>query len=270
MIELVLATAAFCSLALTSAWLVQRATGNCGWVDVTWTFTTAIAGCALVLMPAGSTTGARGWLVAACAGLWGVRLGLHIARRAASGVEDVRYAALRAEWGPGFERRLFWFLQIQAAVAFVLAGVIGLAGRNPAPGLRSLDILALMVAVAAIGGEALADQQLHRFRADLGNKGRVCDTGLWAWSRHPNYFFEWLAWLSYPLFAINLDGSHPWGWAALAGPAVMYWTLVYASGIPMTEAQMLKSRGAAFRAYQLRTSAFFPRPPVPRSRSELM
>jgi steroid 5-alpha reductase family enzyme len=88
-----------------------------------------------------------------------------------------------------------------------------------------------------------------------------CDVGLWGWSRHPNYFFEWLGWLAYPLLAIDLSGAYLWGWAALLGPACMYWLLVHVSGIPPLEAHMLERRRDEFRAHQARTNAFFPAPP---------
>ena len=81
-------------------------------------------------------------------------------------------------------------------------------------------------------------------------------------SRHPNYFFEWLGWLAYPLFAIDLSGGYPAGWFALAAPAFMYWLLVHVSGIPPLEQQMLRTRGDAYRAYQQRTRAFVPLPLV--------
>lgn len=112
----------------------------------------------------------------------------------------------------------------------------------------------------AIGGEALADEQLRRFRKNPNNKGAICDAGLWKLSRHPNYFFEWFGWLSYPLFAIDFTGGFSWGFAAVAGPACMYWLLVYVSGIPPLEEHMIRRHGVKFRDYQLKTPAFFPLP----------
>ena len=106
---------------------------------------------------------------------------------------------------------------------------------------------------------ALSDAQLKRFREDPANAGRVCDVGLWRWSRHPNYFFEWFGWLAYPVIALST--GYAWGWASLLAPLFMYWILVYVTGIPPLEAQMLRSRGDRYRDYQLRTSQFFPLPP---------
>ena len=98
---------------------------------------------------------------------------------------------------------------------------------------------------------------------DPANQGRVCDVGLWRWSRHPNYFFEWFGWLAYPVIALSIDHplSYPWGWATLLAPVFMYWILVHVTGIPPLETQMLRSRGDRYRHYQSRTSAFFPLPP---------
>ena len=110
-------------------------------------------------------------------------------------------------------------------------------------------------------GEGAADRQLDVFKADPRNRGRVCDVGLWSWSRHPNYFFEWLGWLTYPVIAIDPAGAWPQGWLTLLGPLTMWLLLNFLSGVPPLEAHMLRSRGEAFRDYQRRTSAFFPLPP---------
>jgi steroid 5-alpha reductase family enzyme len=101
---------------------------------------------------------------------------------------------------------------------------------------------------------------LRQFASNPANRNAVCDVGLWRWSRHPNYFFEWLSWLGYPLIAIDVSGHNPYGWLALLAPACMYWVLVHVSGIPPLEEHMLGSRGEAFRAYQKRTRPFFPLP----------
>ncbi len=121
--------------------------------------------------------------------------------------------------------------------------------------------MGLALLIVSVAGEGIADHQLRTFTGDQTNRGKVCDVGLWRWSRHPNYFFEWLGWLSYVIIAIDLTGGWWQGWLSLIGPVMMYWLLVHASGIPPLEAHMLRSRGDAFRDYMARTSAFFPRPP---------
>jgi len=252
-----LAAAAFLALAMAGAWAVQRATGNSGWIDAVWSYATAAAGVFLALVPLDGPPGWRQWVVAGVVAAWGLRLGTHIARRSAASHDDPRYAALRRDWGDGFSRRLFWFLQIQAACGFVLAVSAMAAARYPADGVRAADVVALGILVAALVGEAVADAQLRRFRADPANRGKVCTDGLWGWSRHPNYFFEWLFWCAWPVMALGTG----FGLVAFAGPVLMYWLLVHASGIPPLEAVMLASRGDAYRAYQARVSPFFPLPP---------
>ena len=107
---------------------------------------------------------------------------------------------------------------------------------------------------------------LQQFGADPANNGKVCDVGLWRLSRHPNYFFEWLGWLAYPMIAIDLGGAYPGGWLAILAPMLMYYLLVHVSGIPPLEEHMLKSRGEAFRDYQRRVNAFWPIPGAEPSR----
>lgn len=248
------------SFAMMGAWVLQRLTRNAGWVDAVWTFSLGAAGLVYALVPLGQPLTARQWLVAAVVAAWSLRLGSHLARRTKRGPEDSRYAGFRRDWGEAYERHMFWFLQIQAAASAFLALTVLAAARSPGPP-GATDLIAAALAVTAFAGETLADRQLERFRRTPGNQGRICDLGLWRWSRHPNYFFEWLGWLAYPLFAIRYDG-YIWGWFALSGPALMYWLLVHVSGIPPLEQQMLRTRGDAYRAHQARTSPFFPRPPA--------
>ncbi len=257
------------SAAMTAAWAIATRSGRSGWIDAIWSFAVGVAGVVAALVPLqpGEPT-TRQVLVAGLAAAWSLRLGGHIARRTrGGGGDDPRYAWLRKEWGAEFRWRLFGFLQIQAACGFLLAVSIMVAAHNPAPGLRASDGIGLLVLVIAIVGEAIADRQLARFRADPKNRGLVCDIGLWGASRHPNYFFEWLGWLAYAAIAID-SGNFAWGWVALCGPALMYWLLVHASGIPPLEAHMLRSRGVAFRTYQARVNAFWPGPPRALRRTE--
>lgn len=255
-----LAIAASLSILMMAAWLVQQRTGNSGWVDTIWTFAVGLVGAGSALWPiAGAAPNARQWLVAALVAIWSLRLGLHIAARTAHITDDPRYAAFAREWGLNAPWRMFIFLQNQALGSIPLAFAIFVAARFPGDALRWQDIVGAMILLVGIAGEALADWQLKRFREQPANKGRVCDTGLWRWSRHPNYFFEWFCWLAYPV--IGLSPTYPWGLATLLAPVFMYWILVHVTGIPPLEEQMLRSRGDRYRAYQSRTSKFFPLPP---------
>lgn len=248
------------SLIMSGAWLVWHSTRNSGWVDAIWTFGLGAVGCLGALAPFEAIS-PRQLIVAGLIVLWSLRLGSHIARRNAHITDDPRYAKLLRDWGASAEWQMFLLVQKQALVSIPLALSVILAAWNPVAGVRLQDVLAMLVLVVAIAGEGVADAQLRAFRADPANQGRVCDAGLWAWSRHPNYFFEWFGWLAYPLFAIDLSGAYPWGFVALIGPLCMYWLLVHISGIPPLEEHMLERRPEAFRAYQSRTNAFFPAPP---------
>jgi steroid 5-alpha reductase family enzyme len=247
------------SVLMAGAWVVQQRTGNSGWVDTIWTFSLGLVGVAGALWPmAGQAVTPRQWLIAALVTLWSLRLGSHIAARSAKITDDPRYAAFAQEWGVRSPRRMFIFLQNQGFGSIPLVFSIFVAAHVPLPALRIQDYLGALILLAGIAGEALADAQLKAFRSDPSHKGKVCYTGLWAWSRHPNYFFEWFGWLAYPVIAIS--AGYAWGWLALLGPTFMYWILVHVTGIPPLEDQMLRSRGDAYRAYQSRTRKFFPLP----------
>lgn len=148
----------------------------------------------------------------------------------------------------------FGFFQLQAVLIGVLSIPIALACANPAPGIGVFEVAGVVLWLLAIGGESIADMQLALFKAQPLAKGRVCDIGLWKYSRHPNYFFEWMVWIAYFVFAL---GS-PWSWVGLASPLLMLYFLTCVTGIPPSEARSLATRGDAYRAYQRRTSPFIP------------
>jgi steroid 5-alpha reductase family enzyme len=259
-LEALAAIAVSLSILMAIAWMVQRRTGNSGWVDTIWTFSVGLVGAGSALWPIGGTApNARQWLVAALVAIWSLRLGVHIAARTAGITDDPRYAAFASDWGLDAPRKMFIFLQNQGFGSIPLVFAIFLAARFPQDALRIQDIIGVLILLSGIAGEALADAQLKKFRDNPANKGRVCDAGLWRWSRHPNYFFEWFGWLAYPVIAIS--PAYAWGWATLLAPVFMYWILVHVTGIPPLEEQMLRSRGERYRDYQSRTSMFFPLPP---------
>jgi steroid 5-alpha reductase family enzyme len=254
-----IAVLGFMFVVMASAWLYQRAVANGGWTDVFWTFGSGASGVAVALWPAADAYGPRQAFVAVLAAAWALRLGLYMARRVAAGPEDVRYTRLREEWRADFQPRMAKFLLTQAPVTVVLCVAIYLAAHRPSVGLDLRDALGFAILACAIIGEATADSQMRRFKAEHKGEGRVCDAGLWAWSRHPNYFFEWLGWAAYPVIAIHADD--PWSFASLAAPAMMFVVLTRVTGVQLLEAAMLRSRGDAYRHYQDRVSAFFPLPP---------
>jgi steroid 5-alpha reductase family enzyme len=231
----------------------QRRTGDAGIVDVAWAAGVGGLGTIYAWLSAGEA--GRRWLVAAVVLIWAARLAFYIWRRVVTMPEDGRYQAMKENWGPEASRRLFRFYQWQAVFVVLFALPILIAANNDSP-LSWLDYCGVAIGAIGILGESLADFQLHRFRSNPQNKGRVCQDGLWRYSRHPNYFFEWLHWWAYVFLAI----SYPWGWLTLFGPLVMWLLITRVTGIPPTEAQAIKSRGDAYRHYQRTTNAFFPGP----------
>lgn len=248
---------------MSAAWVVQLGTRNAGWVDVFWTFGTGLACILAAMWPGGAASDARQVLVAVLAGVWSIRLGSYIATRVLGDAhEDKRYAGFRAEWGGAFQRNMYLLCIVQAPAAALLSLSIFTASHGGAAQLGIRDLLGALVLIAGIVGEGIADDQMRRFRKTAVH-GSVMDKGLWSWSRHPNYFFEWMVWLAYPV--IVFDISIPWTWLSLVGPVMMFILLRFGTGVPTLEKTMLASRGDKFRDYQNRVSAFFPLPPKARA-----
>lgn len=232
-------------------WFVQRRTGNAGIVDAGWA--AALGGSAVLLALVLDGDPVRRILVGLVGGLWGFRLAAHIHHRSHGKPEDGRYQQLRREWGERVQFRMFRFYQIQAFSVAFLALPFALAAHDAAAP-RVTDLVALLVWLVALAGETLADAQLAAFKRSGGGAGPVCRTGLWRYSRHPNYFFEWLNWCAFALLALPA----PAGWLAVLAPASILYLLLGVTGIPATEAQAVRSKGEAYREYQRTTSAFVP------------
>jgi steroid 5-alpha reductase family enzyme len=242
-------------LAMVAGWAWQRRHDNIGVVDVLWA--QGVGASALLLALLGDGAAMPRVALGVLGGLWGGRLALHLWRRVRGEEEDGRYQYLRQHWH-NHQGKIFGFFMAQALLVVLFALPFVAVAANPqADAWRCVAAAAIWA--LSVGGEALADRQLARFRANPSNKGRTCRDGLWRYSRHPNYFFEWLHWFSYVVLAI---GS-PLAWLAWSGPLLMYVFLRYLSGVPFTEKQALRSRGEDYRDYQRSTSMFFPWFPRP-------
>ncbi len=240
-------------------WLLSRRLNNAGIVDIAWS--AGFAPVAVLYGLGAGGWGPRRWLIGGMVVLWSTRLGWYLYVRVIGHhpVEDRRYAALRAEWGREVDRKMFGFFQLQGALLVVLSVPFLLASRNPSPGFSAWEWLGGGVWLVAWIGESLADRQLQKYKANPANRGGVCQVGLWRYSRHPNYFFEWLIWVAFFLFALGSSG----GWITVYCPALMLYFLVRVTGIPMTEELAVKTKGDRYREYQRTTSGFvpwFPRP----------
>ncbi len=251
-----LAIAVFLALAMAGAWAVATRSGLSGRADAIWTFATGLA--CLAALAAGAVEPARAAIPAVYLVIWTGRLGYYLWRRAAHG-DDPRYAEMKREWGDKASSRMFGFLQIQAVASWPMAISAYVAAGAPRDAPDWRDALAGLVFLAALVGEGIADRQMAAFKSNSANRGGVCQQGLWGWSRHPNYFFEWLGWLGFPLLALQTDY---WpGLLSLLAPVWMYVLLVHVSGVPPLEKTMRASRGAAWDGYAARVSAFWPLPP---------
>jgi steroid 5-alpha reductase family enzyme len=242
---------------MTVVWLVSLAVGKASVVDVVWSVCFVIA--AAIALWFGAGVFERRLLVAVLTTVWGARLAIHIFRRNLGKPEDHRYQAFRERFG---EHRYWWVslfqvFWLQGAIAMVVAAPIFVAGAGETPrSLTALDLLGALVWALGFGFEAVGDLQLDRFTRDPANRGRVMDRGLWRYTRHPNYFGDACVW-----WGIGLIGLvTPWGWLALAGPALMTFLLVRVSGVAMLE-RSIGSRRPGYAEYVRRTSAFVPMPP---------
>lgn len=252
--QLVIPVAVLAVVGMIATWLLQWRTGNAGYVDVAWAALLGVA--ALVYASLADGSSLLRLLVAMLGGIWGARLALHLLARVLLEAEDGRYRALRTHW-QGHQGKFLLFFIGQAVLVVVFSLPFLAVAVNPSEGFSVFVALAIATWLISLGGEALADLQLSRFRNQAGNQGRTCRDGLWGWSRHPNYFFEWLHWFTYVLLAV---GS-PLFWLSLIGPVAMLVSLLWVTGIPYTEKQALRSRGEDYRRYQREVSAFAPWPP---------
>lgn len=254
MLAMLLLTLAAVAAAFAALFFVARRVDNFGLVDMAWSL--GFAPVAVFFAWGGHGDPVRRATVAVMVGFWSLRLGGHLARRVLGHhpVEDGRYQQLRRDWAGQLDVKMFLFFQAQAVLLVGLAAPFLFVVRNAAPAWRLLEIAGAALWVLALTGEALADAQLAHFKRQPANRGRVCDAGLWRFSRHPNYFCEWLVWVAFAVFA----SASPGGWVAWYAPALMLFFLLRVTGIRYTEEQLLRSKGAAYRDYQQRTPAFVP------------
>jgi steroid 5-alpha reductase family enzyme len=249
-------TAGAVFVVLGATFLVALRVGRHAVVDIAWGLGFVAVAATAYALSAGTGDPARRLLVLLLTGVWGLRLAWHIWRRSRGHGEDPRYDALLAK-APG-SRTAYALRQIYATQALVLwfvsLPVQVAAFETPAPNVLTW----VGVAVWAVGlfFEAVGDQQLHRFRSDPASKGKVLDTGLWRYTRHPNYFGDACVWWGLSLFAFS---AWP-GILTLLSPVVMTWLLANGTGKPLLEKGMA-SRRPGYDDYVARTSGFFPLPP---------
>jgi len=238
---------------MVALWLVQRRRQDASLVDAGWSGGIGLGG--LTLLALGSGDPLRRGVFAVMVACWSGRLTAYLVRdRLIGKPEDGRYAMLRSSWGAQAQRNFFWFFQAQALLVAIFTVPAWVVANAPGAFARWFDIAGLALWVVGSVIEAVADRELARWRKNPASHGRTCRSGLWRYSRHPNYFGEWLLWCGFAL----VGAGSPWFAAAAAVPLLLLGLLLWVTGIPYTERRALVSRGDDYRRYQRATSAFIP------------
>ncbi|RPJ02845.1 MAG: DUF1295 domain-containing protein [Candidatus Aminicenantes bacterium] len=239
---------------MAAVFVLAQARGNNGIVDIAWGFGFIVVTAALfarepALFPAKA-------LIMALVLVWGLRLSVHIVRRNWGKPEDFRYAAMRRKWGKAVRVKAFFFVfMLQGLLMLVVSLPVTVVFSSPARPLGALDIIGALVFGAGFVFETVGDRQLAAHLSDPANKGRLMTRGLWATTRHPNYFGEATLWWGMGLIALQ----SPNGWIALIGPLTITFLLVFVSGVPLLEKKY--AGRPDWEAYKARTPMFFPRLP---------
>ena len=239
---------------MAGVWAMARLLNNAGVVDIFWSYGFIPVALAGAVLGGGDVT--RSFLLVLMVTIWAARLGTYLLIRVARHhpQEDGRYAALRQQFPNHTWAMFFGFFEAQGLLIALLSVPFVLVFINEAAGLRFFEYIGIFLWLAGMVGESVADGQLNGFRKNPANKGQTCRVGLWRYSRHPNYFCEWLVWVGYFVYAL----SSPGGWIAVYAPALMYFFLTRVTGIKATEEHAVRSRGEDYRQYQRTTNAFFP------------
>jgi steroid 5-alpha reductase family enzyme len=224
---------------------------NNGIVDIFWAFNFTVISLNIWSLADGNVT--RKAMVCILSALWSLRLGIYLLIRVGSHLheEEGRYKQLRAEWN---SVKFFVFYQMQAFSNVLLSIPFFIIALNPEPEIQINEYVGCVLWLLCIIGEGVSDLQLQLFKRDPANKGKVCQLGLWNYSRHPNYFFQLSMWISVFVFAI----SSPYGWLSIICPLSIGYLIFKVTGIPMTEEQSVRTKGDAYLQYQKTTSAFVP------------
>ena len=244
---------------LTLVWMVSVKRRDASIADICWGLGFVLLAWLYCFLSPASTP--RSWLVAVLMTLWGTQLSQHIFRRNRGKGEDPRYQAMRASLGTAFWwRSLFTVFWLQGAILWFVALplLVAVSAAQPAA-LTTADGLGIFLFAVGFGFEVVGDYQLERFRADPDNRGNVLESGLWRYTRHPNYFGDATMW--WGMYAVA--ATTPGGWLTVLSPALMTLLLMRVSGVTLLE-DGLKASKPGYRAYIARTPAFvpwFPRAP---------
>lgn len=247
------------AIAITSlmvmTWFVSVVIGNASIVDIVWGLGFVLTAWVTRIVADGDE--ARQWLLTALTTVWGLRLAGYLLWRNAGHGEDYRYRAMRKHWGDRFAWvSLVTVFGLQGVLMWVVSLPVQLGQSDPSPGVGALAWVGVGVFGLGMFFEVVGDVQLAHFKADAANAGKVMSSGLWTYTRHPNYFGDACVWWGLALIAAE-TGTGAWG---LIGAVVMTILLRRVSGVTLLE-RSLKKRREGYEEYMRRTSPFFPRPP---------
>lgn len=244
-------------MALAALWALSVRLKDASIIDIAWGPACALGPLLTLWRADGSSP--RDFLLGALISLWAARLALHLAQRNLGHGEDYRYRKMRERQGSdaAFARwSLIRVYGLQGVIAWFVSWPGQLGQLGPDKPIGALALLGVALFAVGFAFEAIGDWQLKRFKADPASKGKLMTTGLWAWTRHPNYFGDAAVWTGVTIIALE----SPYGWATVLSPAVMAFFLVNVSGKAMLERGMEK-KYPEYAAYKQSTSGFFPLPP---------
>lgn len=249
----IFSTWAWMAIVMLALWILYLLSNEGAIADVGWSLAIGLGSIWMFSWSQGG--GYWGSFVLLLILTWSGRLTLLLALRLWRGQRDRRYDDLAKWWERGRLGKTFLYFQGQSLIGAILLTPLALFFYSPPP-FSLIGGIGFVLFCIALVGESLADKQMSRFRSDSNNRGRVCEVGLWRYSRHPNYFFEWLVWVA--LAIIGMSG--PYGYWGVLSPAIMLFFLLKVTGIPPTERKLVESKGDLYRDYQRRTSSFVPLP----------
>lgn len=253
-LEVFLISLSFTIILIYWVWIFSVRVNNFSTIDAAWSGGFFVQ--ALLFYTFSSAPSNRKLLFFSIVAIWSLRLCYYLTKRIKSHhpQEDTRYLQLRQDYGENFKKRFLYFFLMQAVSISFLTLPFIYTFNNSSPSLSLFEWVGFALFMVSLLGESLADSQMSNFKNNPANKGKVCNVGLWKYSRHPNYFFESCIWFSFYIFMLGTPGL----WWAIYAPVTILILLLKVTGVPPSEAQSLKTRGQSYVDYQKRTSVFVP------------
>lgn len=241
---------------MTAAWLVHLKYKNGSLGDIPWCFGNILF--FAMLTEVNHNWSPAHFVILGMICFWSLRQGIYLTKRIFRDPydEDGRFRKIRNDIKNHEGLWFFAMFQFQAVLQVILSSCYIVCARDSALSLGPIQIIAIVLFSISSVLQTVADNQLAQFSKDPNNKKLVCKVGLWRYSRHPNYFFEWCIWLSFAIFASN----SPMALLAYLSPLTIYIVLTQMSGVKLSEEVSLSKRGDSYREYMKETSSFFPMP----------